>query len=145
MNNRLSMRLRDGVEAARWVISEVKSLEVSYERLSNQRLHLLEKMESIGWPCALDELPDRYKKLEKELSDAYLEIVKLRPKAVFDRDVHTRAKEWVMGYKLNIYVPEEVVENVCLTCEDTGEMIDGTGDITDYTGIVNPQGDEGNE
>lgn len=35
---------------------------------------------------------EKIKKLEKELSDAYLEIIKLRPKAVFDRDVHTRAK-----------------------------------------------------
>lgn len=94
MYNKLSMRLRDGIEAAPWVIIEVESLEASYERLFNQRLHLLEKMESIGWPCALDELPDRYKKLEKELSDAYLEIVKLRPKVVFDRDVHTRAKDF---------------------------------------------------
>lgn len=53
---KLSDRIRPNVEAAPWVIEEVKRLE---------------------W----------------ELSKAYTELLKLRPKVIFDRDVHERAKK----------------------------------------------------
>lgn len=43
-------------------------------------------------PWVIEEI----KRLEKELSDAYLELCKIRPaiKAIFDRDVWDRAKDF---------------------------------------------------
>jgi hypothetical protein len=58
----LSDRISPGAEAAPWVIEEIRVLEIELS------------------------------KCQEDLAAAYLEIQKLRPKAVFDRDVHTKAR-----------------------------------------------------
>jgi len=91
---KLSDRLRPDVEAAPWVIAEVKQLEQELEakdvKSSEFRIEVIAAV-AYQWE-QIEILQARVKELEKELADAYLEMRKQLPSVVFDREVWVRAR-----------------------------------------------------